>query len=386
MTGPVRIVHVIDSLGLGGAEQSLLNLVKGLKRPNIEIVVVPLFKNHVLRPAFIEEGIEVADIRFGHKWNLLKNTWLLAKFLRDRQPQVVHAHLIFSGICTGLTKCLNVSIVRVISFHNLAYAKGCNTANLSYFLRKTLNWLVFRFCYDRFFAVSSAVAKHYEEHFGLEKTRVNVLPNGFPTDHYQQYNICKEAPGDSNKITIVALGRLVKEKGYEYLLEAFAELQSEVASELELIIVGGGPLKKSLGEQAKQLGVSQDVYFKGSIDHDAAMQELAKADLYVLSSVFEGFGLAVAEAVLLEKLVVATRVGGVLDIVDDSTAVLVDPGSTKTLTDGIKTALVMMPSEQNQKTEKAKQHVIERFSIKTVADDILDVYGQLLYKETGLSE
>lgn len=372
----LRIAHVIDSLGHGGAEQALVNLAPRFEEHNIKLVVIPLFTDRALAQDLHNLGIEVAEVHFSNKWNILKNVRLLTEFLRSENIQIVHAHLIFSGIYVGLTKLLKLPIIRVISFHNLAYSKGCNPINVSYFLRKTLNWFVLRYCYDQILAVSSAVSEHYCYHFGLREQEIDILPNGLPVEEYEQFvPVFKEV---CEPLKITALGRLVKEKGYEYLLTAFAELQKATDVEIRLCIIGGGPLENALKQQTLMLGITESVTYTGGINHAQAMNELSKTDIYVLSSIFEGFGLAVAEAILLEKPVVVTKVGGVMDIVNDTTAILIEPADSQSLAEGLQIAMGLTVAERKERVEKAKTQVIEHYSIEKVVEKLSYSYTSLL--------
>lgn len=366
---------MIESLAQGGAERALLNLVPALLERGVQPVVLPLKPGGDLQAEFEAAGAEVVQLNFGHKWNLPKNTLALARFIKTRRPDIVHAHLFFAELYVGLNKLFFWNLPTVISFHNLAYAPGCNPRNFSYYLRKLLAWFMVNYCMDRLVAVSSVVASHYAQNLRVAPERFSVIGNGVPDPGVEP--LPATAPAKDAQI-IVALGRLVPEKGYSYLLQAFARLSAASEKPLELQIIGDGPRRTELVHLAEELGVQDSVHFLGNLAHQDAMQTLALADLFVAASVFEGFGLAVAEAILLEVPVVATDVGGMRDIVLPGYGEIVPPGNVDALVEGISRGLGLDATERARRQAEAKRHVLENYSVDAVSAKLVDLYREEL--------
>ena len=151
-----NLVYIIDSLGAGGAERALLNILPEMRRQYHSVVVVALFADTELLEEYLAQDITVVQMKLLQPWNLCANSRALATLLKAQRADIVHAHLFFSGIYLGLTRLMGFRCKRFITFHNLAYAKGCNPRNLSYFLRKSLNYLLLNLSYTHFVGVSSA--------------------------------------------------------------------------------------------------------------------------------------------------------------------------------------------------------------------------------------
>ncbi|MEQ9022942.1 MAG: glycosyltransferase family 4 protein [Pseudomonadales bacterium] len=368
-----RLLYVIESLGRGGAERALLNLIPHVIRNGYQVQIVALTSPSELLKDFENAGAEVINLNFGQKWNLFKNINLLASLVRDQKPALIHAHLFFAGLYVGLSKYFGLKQPKFITFHNLAYAPGCNPRNTSFYLRKLLNRHVVKHCMDRRIAVSSAVAEHYAESLGISLESFDIIPNGLPIPERVDKVPKKTTP---EKIRIVALGRLVKEKDYDYLLVAFAKLGQKYPGRFQLQVIGGGPLHDDLQLQARKLQI--DVDFSGSMAYAEAQTVLAEADIFVTASIFEGFGLSVAEAMLAGVPVVATNVGGIRDIVRPQFAEIVAPRQPEALAEAVSRVAALSETEREQRVKAAREFVEQHFSVESVAARLADLYRQQL--------
>jgi len=127
---------------------------------------------------------------------------------------------------------------------------------------------------------------------------------------------------------LISTGRLVERKGYRYLIEALSRLPEKVS----LIIIGDGPLLASLQEKATTIGVADHIIWTGYVTEERKFQYLRAADLYVLSSLHEGFGIVIQEAMQVSLPIVATNYGGQVDLIDDGyTGLLVPPADVSAL-------------------------------------------------------
>jgi glycosyltransferase involved in cell wall biosynthesis len=225
---------------------------------------------------------------------------------------------------------------------------------------------------NRRIAVSSAVAKHYAQNLGIATECFDLIPNGLPIPESSS----KPNQRIKEKIKIVALGRLVPEKGYEYLLKAFALINQKQPDRFQLQIIGGGPLDQELRALARSLQL--EVLFFGSMAYEEAQIELANADIFVTASIFEGFGLSVAEAMLAEVPVVVTDIGGIRDIVRPDFAEIVLPRQPESIAQAILRVAELSQTEQDQRVKKARQFVEKNFSVKSVASRLANAYQKQL--------
>ena len=130
---------------------------------------------------------------------------------------------------------------------------------------------------------------------------------------------------------LLAVGRLHPIKGYHILLDAIAVLSKE-GFLVELNMVGDGPERDALEKRAKTLGISERVQFSGAVSQNQIGSHYDRADAIVMSSFMEGVPVAIMEAMAKELAVVATRVGGIPELVEDGVSgFLVNPGSAESL-------------------------------------------------------
>ncbi len=179
-------------------------------------------------------------------------------------------------------------------------------------------------------------------------------------------------------LEVLFVGRLVERKGVSILLEAAALLRDEI--DLHVTIVGGGPLSEALREQSARLGLGDRVEFTGVVDEAELERRFSGADLFVLPAVtdakgdVEGLGVVLIEALLHGVPVVASRSGGIPDIVrDGETGLLVPPGDAPALA----AALVRLagdPEFAAQLAADGRKHVTEHFGWEHIIGELIDVY------------
>lgn len=175
---------------------------------------------------------------------------------------------------------------------------------------------------------SRAVGDYFEE-IGCKK--IEVIPNGVDLKRFKGL---ERKPHQG--FIIMTIARLEKVKGIEYLIRAFTRPGLLGRPGLTLLIIGDGSERKNLEDLAKKLELEEKVKFLGEIPNEKVPEYLAMADCFVLPSLKEGFGIAVLEAMAAGLPVVASKVGGILDIVEDGkTGLLVEPGNPEEIAQAI---------------------------------------------------
>jgi len=167
----------------------------------------------------------------------------------------------------------------------------------------------------------------------------------------------------------VALGSLTPEKDHLTLIQAASQLVQDLP-DLHWIIVGEGPMKERLRQRSRELGVEDRLHLIGSLEDPH--QALAEADVFVLSSTSEGFGSSVLAAMARGVPVVATRVGGVPDLLANGSGMLVDPERPEALAGAVR--LVLDDSLLRETLAQKARAEVPKYAVSAIADRVLSVY------------
>ncbi|MEW9920334.1 glycosyltransferase family 4 protein [Marimonas sp. MJW-29] len=364
----MKVLHFIESLGRGGAEQLLVTLLPELQRQNVSAVVVVRAGNMDLVSELQSRGIFVHCLKQRHRWNLVGSARELSGIVRNESADIIHGHLYFPAVTIALMKILRFCRApSCVTFHNLAYA-GANRAGIKLTGRRLLARVLYRAGIDSFFGVSDAVARHYEKKLGL--ATVKVIPN--PVD----FSVIKESGAADMATTadLVLAGRIVPEKGHSDLLEALWKLASE-GSHPSLVIAGEGPLRGAIEALAEDLGLRQQITFTGALAHMDLLRALGSAKVAIIPSRFEGFGLVALEAMALGRSTIVSDAGGLPEVVGD-TAVVVPVGDTSSMAGAI-SALLADPERQAEMGKRAAMRAMN-FDLPYVAEKQIMAYRELL--------
>ena len=172
----------------------------------------------------------------------------------------------------------------------------------------------------------------------------------------------------------LAIGRLEEQKDYPNMLNAMVVVVKtalEDDKKVKLAIIGQSYLEKELKQLTNKLGLNDYVVFLG-LQHNVE-RWLSAADCFVLSSEYEGFGLVVAEAMLTERVVVATDCGGVRDVIGDC-GYLVQPKNSQSLSKAMQKVLYMTDQEKENIGVSARQRIKDKYSLKAIANKWLEIY------------
>jgi glycosyltransferase involved in cell wall biosynthesis len=172
---------------------------------------------------------------------------------------------------------------------------------------------------------------------------------------------------------------LSEPKDYPNLLNAYAQIENDLP-DTRLLIAGPGPLKEVLQEQIRQLGLEEKATLLGM--RDDVFSLFCAADVYAMSSAWEGMPLVILEAMACERMVVATDCGGVKEVMADA-GVLVAPHDTPALATALNRALCMSEDDRSVIGHVARLRILEHYSLEAVADKWLLIYSghmQLEYR------
>jgi glycosyltransferase involved in cell wall biosynthesis len=222
-------------------------------------------------------------------------------------------------------------------------------------------------------ACQSTNTKENIETYIQPKKEITIIPLPF-SKPLHPVTSKKQLGLDPKKYYLLSAGRLIKRKGYEYLIRALSELPANIHS----LIMGEGPELESLMAQAKDSGLAERVHFLGYIERDEDKYKYyAAADLYVLSSLHEGMGIVVQEAMEFGLPVVATNHGGQVDLITNNlNGILVPPQDAHALAQAILT--VYKSKRIAQSFGKKNIECIKNYYAPQIADAYLRLFREAL--------
>lgn len=367
----IKVLTVIESLGKGGAERVLVNTLPELNKLNIECQVAILFKNDDLALELENKNIYVHRLNLSHKWNIFEARRKISDLDKEYSFDIIHSHLFFAHFHTAITFLFNKNIKKVVTFHNLGFDEYPANNIIKKIRKKIESILVNKF--DLMTAVSTAVKKHYVEHLKIKKN-VNVVFNSFPIESFNKYKIKKE---NYQRFTVMTPGRLVPKKGHKYLIESI-NILNEKNYDIDFLIIGSGLLKNEISESIKNLN---NVKLIDAIPHHELMQIYNNVDLIVIPSIYEAFGLVVGEAMIMNTPVVATKVDGIVEIIEnEKEGLLVESKNPEELANAIEK--LYYDRDLGMKLMQNASIKIKQFDTKNIAQKWKSLYEELLYAKS----
>lgn len=282
----------------------------------------------------------------------------LARVLRSHHIDVVNVHYPLDGF-VHLALCrLFVPVKLVVSVHGsdlfpLGEPPPTYSLALRFLLRVT----------DLIVAPSKAFAERVAGSFPESKGRLIWIHNGIAADNWAPPPTGSDRSGSAVSY-ILCVAWLYEVKNIDVLLEAFARLETS-QQQLRLVLIGDGPLRGELERLATHLGVRERVEFTGAQDQPVIRRFLQGCSVFVLPSRSESFGLAALEAMACGKPVVASRVGGIPEIIEDGqNGLLVQPGDPDALCDAI--SRVLKDEDLRRSLGENARLTAERFTTETM--------------------
>lgn len=340
----MRILHVVDSLaGSGGAEHGLVREITRFG-PDVEQKVVRLFERGELDDVLVEAGVEVVPLGFSA--GAASRTFPLAavkllRLIQDYRPDVVHTSL-FIGNLVGQMAARAASVPVLSTFvlsGDLALLKATQpgAATRKAAMMRRIAAMSARLSRARFRALSEHAKITNAALLGVPPDRVTVIPRGVP-EPIEHAMSRSELDLPEDLPLAVNVARLAAQKGQVHLLRAFA-LAAERHPEVHLVIVGrAGDAESEVRAEIHNLGLERRVTLLGYTPY--ARHVLEHASVFVFTSLMEGLGTAVIEALAAGIPVVAFDIPPVREATDEGrAATLVEQGHVAGIADGIVDAL-----------------------------------------------
>ena len=222
-------------------------------------------------------------------------------------------------------------------------------------------------------AASSYIKRYFEE---IKSKNIEVIPNGIDLRKFENLDRqrSREKLGIKDEFLIMTVGRLEKVKGIEYLIQAVNIPNSKFQiPNSKLLIIGDGSERENLENLAKKLNLKERIKFLGEIPNEKIPTHLAAADCFVLPSVKEGFGIVLLEAMAAGIPIIATKVGGVPDLIEHGkTGILVESRSPQKITEAIY-RIYSNPELPKNLTKNARNN-LEKYNWQNIAEKVYENY------------
>ena len=352
----MKILYVITGLGLGGAEKVVADLADQMHALGHEVKIAYLTGDVQIKPASTD--VEIIALHLNSAKHFLLASKKYRKLVKSFRPDVVHAHMVHANIFTRLNRALCPVPKLICTAHSSN--EGGKARMLAYRLTNRLS--------DINTNVSQEATQAMISKGAFTKKTVVTVYNGINLNNFK--NNPKSIRLEQNTLNFITVGRFTDAKDYPNLINAFAILKKNNRA-INLTIVGDGELRDQIESLIKELELEEDVTLLGR--RSDIPQLLSQADIFVLASKFEGFGLVVAEAMACESYVVATDSGGVAEVMGN-TGKLVPIQNSQALADALQNAIALSSKDRMQNNRKARARVEQLFSLETSVQKWLALY------------
>jgi glycosyltransferase involved in cell wall biosynthesis len=370
MAERTKILYIITSTNVGGTERSLHELIRRIDRNEYSVYVCSLKKPGVFAKRISDEadgfyslGLpEAGGVRA--VLNFVPALIRLTGLIRRLRPQIIHSFLFRANILgriAGRTERVPVIISSIRAIES----------------DKRYKHLIDRFTsrlVHKYMAVSEAARKFTIKHVKISPDRIVTAYNGIDCDR----TVLKEAYNfkiSKSFKNIALIGRFDKEKGHSILIKALKTVLPQ-EPDIRVYFFGEGPDEGRIKRMTEKENLSEHIIFMGVAEDITVC--ISQMDIIVLPSLSEGLPNVLLEAMAEARPVVASRVGGVDEVVvDGETGILFEPGDVQSLAEAI-LKLIRNRQLAEDMGRAGRVRVLEKFSIKKTVKDTVRIYRNLL--------
>ena len=360
---------MIDSLGVGGAERLLVSLLPNISSDRVCIDVISLFTDISLSQELEQKGVNVLSLGSSYRWNIFSITFKLFRVIKSKKYDIIWGHLYFGNLYSALVKYFFSNLHVIWTLHSPRNAMSTPEHQFKFKLRGFIEKFLGKHKVDKIVAVSNSVALDYKNSMGWKN--INVIYNGVVISDFpkkailkkkreirEKYNIC------SNDFLIVTPGRYSPQKGHSVMASALNFLINKNNNKkLKWIAVGSGGYKHFLEGLIISYNLKDKVVLLDSMPHLDVLNLVQSANLVVLPSIRESFGISAVEAMCLGVPLIVSDVDGLTEVVVDGAGIRVNPNDSEGLSKAIST-LMKNEGKRQDISRFAKIYACKKFNIK----------------------
>lgn len=368
-TNRITVAHLIGCLNIGGAEEQLVSLAPEFDAGRFRVIVCVLQAGGILEDRLAAAGVEYRAFGFRLRSAPLAVLRIYA-FLKREKVDILHMHMYHAALYGRIAGLLARVPVMITTDHGKGmWKKSWQVAFERYMVKHTALRI----------GVSQDIADIIRDRERVPDEKLMVVRNGvnagrFRAGEAERASVRTELGVPEHTFLVGTLARLVEPKALHVMIEAIS-IASENLAGIRLIIVGDGPLRAELERRASDLKVGDRVTFTGARSDIPGL--LAAMDAFALSSIREGLPISLLEAMAAGKPIVATRVGGIPDVIADrEDGLLVEPNDPKAFAGAI-CDLAADADLASRLGRRAAEKAESDYSVKATARKLEEVYARL---------
>lgn len=356
----MKILYVITSLGLGGAEKVVCDLADQMLLKGHEVKIVYLTGDKLVIPK--SSNVEIIYLALNGIKSFIPASIRYRNLVRDFRPDIVHAHMVHANIFARLNR-INQRIPKLIcTAHNSN--EGSKIRMLAYRYTNSLS--------DINTNVSEEASQTLIDKGAFTKDDLITIYNGIDLNKFNVDKIKNNFDSiEQNFINFISIGRFNEQKDYPNLLTAISYLDKELEVPVKFQIAGDGVLRLELEHLINKLNLTTHVKLLGN--RQDIPELLNNSKFFVLSSKHEGLPTVVIEAMASGCFVIATNCGGTAEIMGD-TGILVPPQDSQELAKAIQQALSLNNKQIEANNQRARQRIEQLFSLEKSVEKWLQIY------------
>lgn len=365
----MKVLHLNAGAETGGGMVHILSLLNEFNR---EEFILGLFEKGVMYQKAIDLGIKVVLFDQSSRYDL-SNFRKIIQFINSNRVDIVHTHgpraNLYAFLLKSFTKCKWVTTIHSDPRNDFLDGglKGTIFTKLHFLSFKKM---------DHFFAISSRF-KEMLVQFGMSERKITTIYNGIDFKEPSYQEISRNELGLSEEdFVLIMIARLHPVKGHTIAFEAVKKIKDEYPF-IKLLLIGDGPIESELREKAKMLGIDHNILFQGHQENIHGF--LLLSDTEILTSYSESFPLVILEAARAKVPVISTDVGGVKNLISDSSLGRVIPvGDVESLANKVFEYIQLKEKhELNVMGENLYKKASTSYSLEHFAESVYQAYKEI---------
>lgn len=373
---PNRLTYVVTALTYGGAEQQVATLASRFPGRGWKVQVISMVRPEAHQEELEAAGVSVISLDMRPGIPDPRALIRLSRIIRRSKPHVLHSHMVHANLLARSSRVLGPTPVLISTAHNVVERHspgvGRGWKEIAYRVTDPLCDLTTNISHagvDRYVALNAAPAQ-----------KIRRIPNGIdltlfaPNPEARAHARDQLSLGD--RLVLLAVGRFETQKDHSSMLKAFSRFVRDHPKSV-LLLVGQGPLEDSIREEVRELGLGDSVRFLGIRNDVSALMNAA--DVYVMSSRWEGLPIVLLEASAAGLPIVATDVGGNAEVVDDGVSGFLVPAERpERLAEALDRVAAMSERERERLGTAGRERTANEYGIEQVVDVWESIYLELL--------